>query len=94
VRERRRGGSRRVEVTPTRNPGRGEGESGVLGLGLAPAWGGECYGPTQELGTGPIWSDTARRQWAGVAKLRQGRISHGKAKLMETEMEIRFNLFL
>jgi hypothetical protein len=46
-------------------------------------WG--CYGPTQGLGTGPIWLDTARGQRASAAKPRQGQISHAKAELKETE---------
>jgi hypothetical protein len=39
---------------------------------------------------GPIWSDTARGRRASVAELWQGRISHGKAKLKETEHESEF----
>jgi hypothetical protein len=35
TRERRREFSGRVEITPVRNPSRGDGESGVLRLGLA-----------------------------------------------------------
>jgi hypothetical protein len=59
ARERQRESSARVGVTTARNPGNEEGESGVLRLGLALTREGECYGPTQWLGTGSIWPDTA-----------------------------------
>jgi hypothetical protein len=51
------GCSGRVGVTSARNPGHGEGESGMLRLGLAPAREGEHYGPQPGLRTGLIWLD-------------------------------------
>jgi hypothetical protein len=62
AREQCRGCSGRVWMTPARNLGRGEGESSVLRLGLAPAREGERYGPQPGLGMGLIWSD-AERAW-------------------------------
>jgi hypothetical protein len=62
-----------------------EGKSGALRLGLAPARGGECCGPTLGLRTGPVWLGTARGRRAGAVERRQGRISHDKAELKETE---------
>jgi hypothetical protein len=60
VRERWRESSRRVMVTPARNPSRGGGgESGALRLGLAPASAGECYEPTQGHGARLNWPVTA-----------------------------------
>jgi hypothetical protein len=85
ARERWRDSSRRVGVTPARNPGRREGESGALRLGLAPVRQGECHGLTQGLETGPIWPGTARGRRGCAAELRQGRNSHDKAELKETE---------
>jgi hypothetical protein len=58
--ERRRGTSGWVEVTPARNPGREEGKSGALRLGLAPTRVGECSGPTQGHETGLGWPITTR----------------------------------
>ena len=74
MREWRRERFRHVRVTPTSNPGHGEGESGVLRLGLALAREGEHYGPKQERGEGlnrlgVVW---ARR--SGVAELRRAQI--------------------
>jgi hypothetical protein len=40
---------------------------------------------TPGLGTGPIWSDTARVWQAGATELQRGRIDHGMAELRETE---------
>jgi hypothetical protein len=83
--ERQRESSGRVGITPARNPSRGEGESGTLRLGLAPAREGECYGPTRGLGMGPNWPDTTQGRRAGTAELLQGRNSHSKAELKEIE---------
>jgi hypothetical protein len=74
VREWRRKCSRQVEVTQASNPGRGEGELGVLRLGLALVREGEHYGPNQERGEGlnrlgVVWA------WrSGVAELRRAQI--------------------
>jgi hypothetical protein len=54
TRERRRECSGRVGVTPARNLGHGEGQSGALRLILAPVKEGECHGSKQGLKTGPI----------------------------------------
>jgi hypothetical protein len=51
-RELQRERSGRVGVTPTSNPGRGEGKSGALRPGLAPREEGEYNGPKQGLGRG------------------------------------------
>jgi hypothetical protein len=54
------GSSRQVGVTPARNPDCGEGESGVLRLGIPPAREEECYGPTQGHNARLNWPVTAR----------------------------------
>jgi hypothetical protein len=59
AREHQRESSRRVGVTPARNPDRREGESSVLRLGLALAREGEFYGPTQR--------HNARLNWPPIA---------------------------
>jgi hypothetical protein len=58
--EQKRESSKQFGVTPARNPGRGKRQSSEVGLGLAPVWVGECYGPTPGHGTGLSWPDTAR----------------------------------
>jgi hypothetical protein len=75
----------RVRVTPARNTGRGQGQSGALRLGQAPTRVGECYGSTQGHDARLNWPVTASGRRAIVAELRQGRISHDKAELKETE---------
>jgi hypothetical protein len=66
ARERWRGYSKGVGVTPLRNPGHREGESGMLRLGLAPATEGERYGPQPGLKTRLIWPAGAA-SWRGRA---------------------------
>jgi hypothetical protein len=72
-------------MTPARNLGRGEGESGVLRLGLAPAREGESYGPQPGLETGLIWPDTVPVRRTGVAELQRGQINHDMVELRKIE---------
>jgi hypothetical protein len=72
-------------MIPARNPGRGERQSGVLKLGLAPTEEWESYGLQPGLRARLIWPDIARVQRAGAAELQRGRIGHDTAELKETE---------
>jgi hypothetical protein len=74
ARERRRESSRWVGVTLARNLGRGDGESSVLRLGLAPAREGECYRPTQGPGRGQFGRILRGTRQIGANELRQGQI--------------------
>jgi hypothetical protein len=85
TRERQRECPERVRITPVRNPGHREGESGALKLGLAPAREGECYGPQQGLGTGPIRLDAMRARRTGAIEIQRGQITHGRVELRQTE---------
>jgi hypothetical protein len=77
-------------MTPTRNPDRGEGESDVLRLGLAPAMEGECYGPQSSLGTELIWSDATWAWRTNMVKLQQGQVNHDRVELRQTKYESEF----
>jgi hypothetical protein len=72
-------------MIPTRNPGRGEGRSGTLTLGLAPVEDGESYGPQSGHRARLNWPDSTRVWRAGMAKLRRGRIGHSTVELKETK---------
>jgi hypothetical protein len=67
ARERQRESSRRIRVTPVRNPNHGEGESSMLRFGLSSVREGECYGPMQGHSARLNWPVTAR----GVANRRR-----------------------
>jgi hypothetical protein len=74
TREWRRERFGRIRVTPASNPGREEGESGALRLGLAPAREGEHYGPKQGRGDGLNRLGVVRARQNGAAELWRARI--------------------
>jgi hypothetical protein len=80
----------RVGMIPASNPGRGERQSAVIKLGLAPAEKEESYGPQPGLGARLIWLDTAWVRQACTAELQRGRIGHDTTELKETKNNSEF----
>jgi hypothetical protein len=81
--------SRRVKVTLARNPGRGEGELGMLRLRLALTREGEHYGPQPGLGIWLIWPAAARARRTSTSELQCGQTNHDRAKIKANRVWVR-----